>query len=189
MSDPIDLDELERVLASGPDLPLEWDPLSVAIVDGASQVVVYASDGFNDGPSIVISECDKAAVLAAVNACPALVAEVRALRAALTEACDKGSRGALWGSDIDRLRAIVAGRSTFWPSHLKFSHGQRVISADFLESNDKRGYRPDTFRWPSMEGTIIAYHDSHGVCYEVQHDGRVGHYDEDELRAIAEGRR
>ena len=84
---------------------------------------------------------------------------------------------------------VIERALAFWPSHLKFRRGQSVISIDGLESNDKRGYMPDTFRQPCMTGTVIAYHDSHGVCYEVQHEGRVGHYDEDELRAIAEGRR
>ena len=64
MPDPIDLDELERVLA-------EHDAL-------------IAHAGLTDAEAGRV----RRARLALVRACPALIAEVRALRVALDEACD-----------------------------------------------------------------------------------------------------
>jgi hypothetical protein len=38
-----------------------------------------------------------------------------------------------------------------------------------------------------VEGEVLAFHDSHGLSYEVQHpDGTVGHYDPSELREATE---
>ena len=39
-------------------------------------------------------------------------------------------------------------------------------------------------KW-GVKGTILKHHDSHGLCYEVQHDdGTVGHYDPSELEVL-----
>ena len=33
-----------------------------------------------------------------------------------------------------------------------------------------------------VRGVVLTHHDSHGLCYEVQHkDGSVGHYDPSEI--------
>lgn len=39
-------------------------------------------------------------------------------------------------------------------------------------------------KW-GVEGEVITHHDSHGLCYDVQHkDGTVGCYDPSELEII-----
>jgi len=39
-------------------------------------------------------------------------------------------------------------------------------------------------KW-GVRGTIITHHDSHGLCYDVQHpDGTVGCYDPSELEVV-----
>ncbi len=36
-----------------------------------------------------------------------------------------------------------------------------------------------------VKGTICAYHDSHGLSYEVKHpDGSIGHYDPSEIKVM-----
>ena len=40
-------------------------------------------------------------------------------------------------------------------------------------------------KW-DVNGTIVAHHNSHGLCYDVQHeDGSVGSYDEDEIQVLS----
>lgn len=37
-----------------------------------------------------------------------------------------------------------------------------------------------------VKGEIVAYHDSHGLSYEVRHpDGTIGHYDPTELKKVS----
>ncbi len=39
-------------------------------------------------------------------------------------------------------------------------------------------------KW-NVQGKVIAYHDSHGLCYDVEHkDGTVGSYDPSELELV-----
>ncbi len=39
-------------------------------------------------------------------------------------------------------------------------------------------------KW-GVQGTILMHHDSHGLCYDVQHDdGTVGCYDPSELELV-----
>ena len=34
-----------------------------------------------------------------------------------------------------------------------------------------------------VQGSVVTHHDSHGLCYDVQHeDGTIGSYEHDELR-------
>lgn len=40
-------------------------------------------------------------------------------------------------------------------------------------------------KW-DVQGTIITHHDSHGLCYDVQHkDGTKGCYDPSELKILS----
>jgi len=37
----------------------------------------------------------------------------------------------------------------------------------------------------NVYGTVVRYHDSHGLSYEVRHqDGTIGHYDPSEIRLL-----
>lgn len=41
-------------------------------------------------------------------------------------------------------------------------------------------------KW-GIQGTIIAHHDSHGLCYDVKHlDGTVGCYDPTEFEVVSQ---
>lgn len=36
-----------------------------------------------------------------------------------------------------------------------------------------------------VQGEVVAYHDSHGLSYEVKHpDGSIGHYDPTEIEVV-----
>ena len=42
----------------------------------------------------------------------------------------------------------------------------------------------DSRQW-GIEGTVLTYHDSHGLSYEVRHpDGTIGHYDPSEIEVL-----
>ncbi len=57
---------------------------------------------------------------------------------------------------------------------------RKMLSEWTEEAKEKR-------RW-GVKGKVITHHDSHGLCYEVQHedDGTVGCYDPSELKVVAE---
>jgi hypothetical protein len=38
-------------------------------------------------------------------------------------------------------------------------------------------------KW-GVEGVVIHHHDSHGLSYEVEHDGTIGHYDPSEIQIL-----
>jgi hypothetical protein len=98
-----------------------------------------------------------------------------------------GPRGQTILALITELRQLRRALGAPWPDHVKRQPGDRVVSDDYLESNHKRGFQDGTFRVPHAEGVVIAYHDSHGLSYEVRHkDGVIGHYDDDELRDVLE---
>jgi len=54
----------------------------------------------------------------------------------------------------------------------------------FWSGRDLIGEALASRKW-GVKGTILKHHDSHGLCYEVQHeDGTVGHYDPSELEVL-----
>lgn len=68
-----------------------------------------------------------------------------------------------------------------WPP---IKYGTKVVTTEANPEID--GWTEEALRnrqW-GVKGTVIMHHDSHGLCYKVQHeDGTVGCYDPSELQA------
>lgn len=66
------------------------------------------------------------------------------------------------------------------------SVGQKVrtTQANMMLRKDWTDEGWDSKKW-GMQGIVVNYHDSHGLCYEVRHDdGSVGSYDPSELEVV-----
>jgi hypothetical protein len=67
-----------------------------------------------------------------------------------------------------------------WPP---ISRGTKVVTTEANPEIDD--WTEDALpkrRW-GVKGTVIMHHDSHGLCYEVQHeDGTIGCYDPSEFQ-------
>ena len=71
----------------------------------------------------------------------------------------------------------------------RYPVGRRVKTAKRANpSTDWTAEARASRRW-DIEGVITCVHDSHGLCYEVQHtdDGSIGAYEHDELRVLPAG--
>ncbi len=71
-----------------------------------------------------------------------------------------------------------------WPP---ISNGTKVVTtASNPEVDDWTREALQSRCW-GVKGTVIMYHDSHGLCYDIQHeDGSVGSYDPSEFRTDEE---
>lgn len=71
-----------------------------------------------------------------------------------------------------------------WPP---ISHGTKVVTTVANPKIDDWNEGVERRQW-GVKGVIINHHDSHGLCYDIQHgDGTVGCYDPTEFIAHSEG--
>ena len=66
-----------------------------------------------------------------------------------------------------------------WPP---VDYGTKVTTD--ISAGDADDWMPEALasRKHNAKGVVVKHHDSHGLCYEVQHeDGTIGHYDPHEL--------
>jgi hypothetical protein len=68
---------------------------------------------------------------------------------------------------------------------IKFKFGDMVRTAATLK---RRDFTDDGVknRQCGIQGIVVATHDSHGLCYDVRHFGKIGCYDPDELTRVPE---
>ncbi len=67
-----------------------------------------------------------------------------------------------------------------WPP---IKYGTKVVTTEANPEIDDWSKEASCSRQWGVKGTVIMHHDSHGLCYEVEHeDGTIGHYDPSELQ-------
>lgn len=71
-----------------------------------------------------------------------------------------------------------------WPP---IKNGTKIITIKANAKIDDWTEEASFSRQWEAKGTVIMHHDSHGLCYEVQHeDGTVGYYDPSEFEVMRE---
>lgn len=69
--------------------------------------------------------------------------------------------------------------------HLKFRPGVRVRTLKPLHDKDFTAEAREARKW-GVEGTIVGHHDSHGLCFVVQHGClSKGVYNPDEIEVLS----
>jgi hypothetical protein len=87
---------------------------------------------------------------------------------------------------IENLSYII--HSDDWPSVVL----PLVKRGDHMDSTaatlKRRDFTDDGVknRQCGIQGIVVATHDSHGLCYDVRHFGKIGCYDPDELTRVPE---
>jgi hypothetical protein len=107
MSEKIDLEKLEAK-AKAATGESKWNGLPDGSWHEADHVANALDDFYESEQSAAVLRVDAEHIAAnSPDVTLALIARIRELETALGEACRLGTRGAMWDSDIKRLRTIL----------------------------------------------------------------------------------